>query len=48
MIDYKNYKVTKTNKEQSDYASKNGIWVWIIFTLITILLWITTIEMLFK
>jgi hypothetical protein len=40
MIDYKNYKVTKTNK--------NGIWAWVIFTLITTLLWITTIEILFR
>jgi len=40
MIDYKNYKVIKTNKKKLLY--------WVIFTIITALLWITAIEMLFK
>jgi len=40
MIDYKNYNITKKNK--------NSLLSWIIFALIITLLWITTIEMLFK
>jgi hypothetical protein len=39
MIDYKNYKITKKNK--------NSILDWVVFTVITVLLWIAVIEILF-
>jgi hypothetical protein len=48
MIDYKNYKITKKNKEQSDCKNKNSILDWIIFGIIVATLWGIAIEMLFK
>jgi hypothetical protein len=48
MIDYKNYKITNENKERSDCVNKNSILSWVIFTVITVLLWEVAIEILFK
>jgi hypothetical protein len=48
MIDYKNYKIAKKDKEQSGCENKNSIWDWIIFGIIVATLWGIAIEMLFK
>jgi hypothetical protein len=50
MIDYKNYKNTNKNKnkERSDCVNKNSILSWVIFTVITVLLWEVAIKTLFR